>query len=69
MEELSRFYQSKVYLEPQSLTNDNQYVVVVENDKGNTVSTQKIKEKLPLFINENSNPLTRATFTSPSSKF
>ena len=29
MDNLGKFYQSKVYLDPQNLTNDNQFVVVV----------------------------------------
>ena len=69
MDNLGKFYQTKVFLEPQNLTNDNHFVVVVENDQGNTLSTQKIREKLPSFINQNSNPLHRATLINPSGTF
>ena len=52
MENLGKFYQTKVYVTPDEIKRDNNYTVVVENDKGNTISTSNINEKNPVYINE-----------------
>jgi hypothetical protein len=47
MDKLGKFYQNKVIIEPLNVRDSNNYLLTVQNDRGQTVSIESMTEKNP----------------------